>query len=136
MTLALDRIVSVRSAAGEKYIKIDSIDIETFYDDIIGVSKVPNQRAQNIVMKIDKANAPYIITKPLHPSQRILKEEEDGTIFSIQVIWNFELEREILGFGEFLTVLSPRRLKNKITYRFRTACEQYSLKEEQIGTKY
>ena len=131
MTLALDRIVSVKVATGEKYVKLDSIDVDTFYDDIIGVSKVPNQRPQNIVMKIDKANAPYIVTKPIHSSQQILKEDVDGTIFSIKVVWNFELEREILGFGEFIRVLSPRRLKNKISYRFRTAFEQYSEEQEE-----
>ena len=129
MTLALDRIVAIKEA-NEKYVKSSAIDIDTFYNDIIGVSKVPNQRAQIVVMKIDKSNAPYILTKPLHPSQKVLKEEADGTIFSIQVIWNFELEREILGFGESLRVLSPRRLQNKMIYRLRTAFEQYVKKEE------
>jgi len=125
MTLALDRIVSIKEAEKEKYIKNGDIDLETYYDDIIGVSKVPNQRAQLIVMKINNENAPYIITKPLHHSQEVLKEEADGIIFSIRVIWNFELEREILGFGEALHVLSPRRLRNKITHRLREASAHY-----------
>lgn len=125
MTLALDRIISVNESASEKYIKNTGIDLDTYYDNIIGVSKVPNQRAQLVVMKISKDNAPYIITKPLHSSQKILKEEEDGCIFSIQVVWNFELEREILGFGEQINVLSPRRLRNKIGHRLKTTLDHY-----------
>lgn len=129
MTLALDRIVSMEPATGEKYVRIESIDVDTFYDDVIGVSKMPSQRPQRIIMKIDKTNAPYIVTKPMHASQKILKEDITGTIFSIQVVWNFELEREILGFGEFIKVLSPKRLRNKLAQRLKMAHDHYT--EEQ-----
>jgi len=37
-------------------------------------------------MKINKANAPYVKTKPFHHSQQILKEDEEGMIFSINVV--------------------------------------------------
>lgn len=124
LTLALDRIIEIKELASEKFIKPE-FDIDNFYSDIIGVSKVPNQRAQPIVLKIQKEHTPYIITKPMHPSQKILKEEGDGTIFSIQVIWNFELEREILGYGELIQVLSPKRLKMKIVHRLAEASKLY-----------
>lgn len=124
MTLALDRIRDFKDLPTEKYHKPD-FDITTFYDDCIGASKMLNQRPQQIVMKITKEIAPYVITKPLHHTQKVLKEEEDGMIFSIQVVWNFELEREILGFGECLKVLSPKRLQTKIIDRLRKAGNNY-----------
>lgn len=61
----------------------------------------------------------------MHASQIVLKEETDGTIFSIEVIWNFELEREILGFGEQIKVLSPRRIANKIKTRLKETLKYY-----------
>ena len=125
LTLALDRIISIKEAEKEKYIKNTEIDLETYYDDIIGVSKVLNQRPHLVVMKINKQNAPYVLTKPLHSSQKILNEEADGIIFSILVLWNFELEGEILGFGEAIRVLSTKRIKNKIILRLRMAFENY-----------
>ena len=131
LTLALDRIISIKEAEKEKFIKNTEIDLETYYDDIIGVSKVLNQRPHLVVMKINKQNAPYVLTKPLHPSQKILKEEADGIIFSILVLWNFELEREILGFGEAIRVLSPKRIKNKIISRLRMAFENYKKPNEE-----
>lgn len=129
LNLALDRIISVEEAKDEPYIQPD-FDVHTYYDDSIGVSKMPNQRAQTIVMKIANEHCPYIITKPMHRSQEILKEEEDGTIFSIKVVWNFELEREILGFGEHLEVLSPRRLKGIIQRRLEKNISHYVNNEE------
>ncbi len=126
MILALDRIQSVKYLTTEDYIKNDIIDIDHFFDDVIGVTKMPNQKPNTIVLKIDAANAPYILTKPLHASQKILRHNEEGLIFSIDVIWNFELEREILGFGEAMQVLSPKRLTNKIAQRLKKAKELYS----------
>lgn len=123
MILALDRIESFKELP-DKYRKPD-FDVSSYFSDVIGVSKVPGQTAQTIVLKIIKEHAPYIITKPLHTSQKILKEEADGTIFSIDVIWNFELEREILGFGEQIHVLSPRRLSGKIKSRLNANLAKY-----------
>ena len=125
LTLALDRIISVNIAAKEKYYRNEQFDINTYFDDVIGVSKIPSQKTHLVVFKVNKFNEPYIKTKPIHPSQSILKEEKDGMIFSINVVWNFELEREILGFGEAIKVLAPKRLRNKITQRLREAFEGY-----------
>lgn len=122
--LALDRIVITRELSNEKYL-IPAFDVSNYFNDVIGVSKNANQRPQRIVMKVTNENAPYIMTKPMHPSQVIHKEESEYTIFSIQVIWNFELEREILGFGEGMIVLSPKRLQSKIARRLKNGLLQY-----------
>ena len=68
-----------------------------------------------------------MLTKPIHDSQLVLKEDKDGIIVSIHVVVNFELEREILGFGESMKVLSPRILAQKIKKRIQTANELYSV---------
>lgn len=124
MILALDRIEFFKELTSEKYHK-PTFEVNTYFNDVIGVSKMPGQKPQIIVFKIVHEHAPYIITKPLHPSQQLLKEEADGLIFSIEVIWNFELEREILGFGEQVTVLSPRRLLGKIQSRMKQTLTKY-----------
>lgn len=124
MNLALDRIVEIKELNKEKYQK-PNFDVTTYFNDTIGVSKTPTQKPVLIVLKIVRDHAPYVITKPMHASQIVLKEETDGTIFSIEVIWNFELEREILGFGEQIKVLSPRRIANKIKTRLKETLKYY-----------
>lgn len=125
LTLALDRIASIEELPSEKYQKNTLFDVDSYFDDTIGVTKNLGVRPQLVVLKIDRANAPYVITKPIHHSQQILKTEDDGMIFSIRVTWNFELEREILGFGEQLVVLSPKRLRNKIEHRVARMVDVY-----------
>lgn len=124
MILALDRMEELKELDSEKYHKA-AFDVNIYFNDVLGVTKMPTQQPQLIVLKIVKEHAPYVITKPIHSSQKILKEEEDGTIFSIEVIWNFELEREILGFGEQIKVLSPRRLSGKIISRMKNTLASY-----------
>jgi len=124
MILALDRIESFKELGSEKYLKAE-FDVSTYFDNVIGVTKMPNQREQTIVMQIVNEHAPYVITKPMHASQKILKRDEEGTIFSINVVWNFELEKEILAFGDQLRVLSPKRLANRLEFRLKEALKKY-----------
>jgi predicted DNA-binding transcriptional regulator YafY len=124
MILALDRIEQFKTIHTEKYHKA-TFDVHAYFADVIGVSKMPDQIPQTIVIHIQKEDAPYVITKPMHHSQKVLKQDHEGTIFSIDVIWNFELERELLGFGEKIKVLSPKRLANKLRFRLQQTINQY-----------
>ncbi len=46
----------------------------------------------------------------------MIKQYEDGSAdFVIRVIWNRELIREFLGFGDGLVVKSPRQLVKRMT---------------------
>ncbi|OYU96273.1 MAG: WYL domain-containing protein [Bacteroidetes bacterium B1(2017)] len=129
MILALDRIESFEELAKESYLK-PSVDFSNYFNDVIGVSKLPNQKPLLITMKISNEHAPYILTKPFHSSQKILTKDQEGTIFTIEVIWNYELEREILGFGEQLKVLGPRRISGKIKSRLKQTLAQYDIEKE------
>jgi hypothetical protein len=55
----------------------------------------------------------------------VVKEDENGIIIVINVVVNFELEREILGFGECLKVLGPRLLASRIGKRLRASADLY-----------
>lgn len=125
MTLALDRMITFQELPQEPFSEMEGIDFDIYYDDLIGVTKTQADKPSTVVLQIDKPNAPYILTKPLHHSQTVLKEDDNGIIISLKVILNFELEREILGFGEVMKVLAPRILVNKIKKRLQAACGQY-----------
>ncbi|HTM99844.1 MAG TPA: WYL domain-containing protein, partial [Pedobacter sp.] len=70
-------------------------------------------------------NAPYVITKPLHHTQTLLTEDETGKVFSIRVVLNFELERELLGFGAKIKVLGPRILVKQIRQQLQKTIDRY-----------
>jgi predicted DNA-binding transcriptional regulator YafY len=123
--LALDRIRGFEHLPKSTY--IDSGLDASFFEDMIGVTKNAGMRSINVTFLADKAATPYILTKPLHPSQEITEEREDGTVFQLTVLWNFELERELLGFGEKIEVLSPVQLRNAIRGRLYRGLEKYNI---------
>lgn len=124
-TLALDRIIDFQELPKEKFVEYDGVDFDRYYDDLLGVTKTIQDRAHKVVLHVHKNHAPYVITKPLHHSQKLLKEDETGAIVRINVVLNFELEREILGFGEHMKVLAPRILATKIKKRLEAAATSY-----------
>ncbi|TYR32602.1 WYL domain-containing protein [Sphingobacterium phlebotomi] len=126
VTLALDRIEDLAEMARSGYIPYDGIDFERYYADTIGVTKSERDRGHRIILQIDSYNAPYVTTKPIHASQQLLKTEEDGSILiRLDVVLNFELEREILGFGECIKVLAPKILRDRIKRRSYKMLQQY-----------
>ncbi|MFV0541546.1 MAG: helix-turn-helix transcriptional regulator [Aestuariibaculum sp.] len=128
ITLALDRIIGIKQNKKLKYIDM-AVNGDDFYSDVVGVT-VSNIKAECIQFWVNKKNAPYIITKPFHWSQRIIETREDGVVFNIFVQINYELERLILGFGESLEVLKPRKLRNRILFKQKLAVRNYERKQE------
>jgi predicted DNA-binding transcriptional regulator YafY len=124
-TMALDRIISFKEAPRERFVEHDGVDFDRYFGDLLGVTKSETDRPHKVVLHVDKYNAPYVLTKPLHHSQTLLKEDETGIMIRIDVVLNFELEREILGFGECMKVLAPRLLQSNIRKRLGKAMQKY-----------
>lgn len=125
MSFALDRIQSITYPDLPFYPQ-PNFAPEDYYRDIVGVT-VNNRRAAKIRIWLDKRNAPYVITKPLHASQQTIENKEDGSVVvEIQVIPNFELERLLLGFGPGLEVLSPPRIRRRMAYLLGEASKRYT----------
>lgn len=120
--LALDRIESL-SETSLKY-KPSKTDWEEYFYDLVGVTRPEGVDLQEIVLKFTPEVAPYIITKPLHPSQKH-KNDPTGLEVRIKVIPNFEMERLVLSFGEQVKVISPQDFKERISQRFNTASRLY-----------
>lgn len=128
VTLALDRIISVKYNLGANYLDED-FDGDEYYKNTIGVTVFKKQIPEEVILKIERSNAPYVLTKPMHHSQEVIKTEEDGSIIlKMQVHTNFELERLILGFGETIEVIAPRLLRKRIAKKLKIAAEMYQVK--------
>ena len=124
LTLALDRIHEIEANTEIQFLKDTEFSPEQYYKDVIGVT-VNSNRPTNVHLFIDRQNAPYVLTKPLHHSQQLISKSEKGIEIVIKVIPNFELEREILGFGENMKVISPPKLKERIQQRLESAAKMY-----------
>jgi predicted DNA-binding transcriptional regulator YafY len=114
--LALDRIISFENLK-IKYVENKSINFNEYFEDIIGVTMPEKGKLIKIELLFNNEEAPYILTKPIHGSQKKIQHNEMGLLISIEVIPNIELEKLLLSFGENMTVVKPASVKAKISKR-------------------
>ena len=123
--MALDRIQSINEI-DSKYIETGIDWDDDYFYDIVGVTRIKDVDIQEIVLQFSSELAPYIQTKPIHPTQTRLKFLESGEmVISIKVIPNYELERLILSYGEKVKVISPNSIRDKIKTRIQEMINQY-----------
>lgn len=110
-TLGTDRIRKVQ----ETNIPFDEAGytaFEDWFEDVIGVTRFQNQEPEEVVVKITGDSIPYVLSKPMHGSQKVKSKTGQELIVSLKVIPNYELDKLLLGYGKNLTVLSPATYKD------------------------
>lgn len=131
-TLALDRIKSIKNSS-HSFIENDLFDPQTYFEHVIGVSIPDNALIENIEIKVNLAQAPYVLTKPIHQSQRVIKRYKNGDLMiALRVMPNFELKALLLSFANAIEIRKPISLRNEIAHCLRLAANQYHKKNIQI----
>jgi len=85
-----------------------------YFDDIIGVSKPEKETPVKIKLKFSKHRLKYVLTKPLHGTQKPDKSDETRQTITIEVIPNQELFQTLLSFGADVEVVSPETIRQKM----------------------
>lgn len=112
--LALDRIIAIDHDFNLPHLEED-FNADTYYKNVVGVTVNTGLQPRRLELWIDAVNAPYVLTKPLHNSQRLIKHNDDGSIIiHLFIIPNYELERILLGFGNGLEVIRPEIFRERM----------------------
>lgn len=120
---ALDRIEGI-GRSGKAYEESET-DFDEYFKDVIGVSKSKGNEVETVEIWFSNEQLKYVETKPLHKSQKVMQKDNEGGVVEINVIINYELEQNLLSFGEKAKVLSPKHLKDKIKYRIAENLKKY-----------
>ena len=107
--MALDRILQV-SEVNEVPYRDCTIDFEAYFEDIIGVTNPEEKDVERIVLKFTASRLPYILSKPIHGSQRL----KDGLIH-LELKVNRELISLLLSYGSDVEILEPKLLREIIS---------------------
>lgn len=136
LNFGLERINNISPLPAHKYVEYDG-DINEIFEDIIGVTNYIDKEVLHILFWVSDASKEYVISKPLHDSQRYYRGETDkvyrkqypklhnGAFFSIECKENYELIRELTSYGENLVVLSPQYIIDKILLKLNKMQEIY-----------
>ena len=119
----LDRIVKF-SIANVPFIPNTSIDFTKHFDDVVGVT-IPEDfvTKETVVLKFDAERFPYVVSKPIHHSQKILSME-DCTL-QIEVRPNKELESVIFSYFPHVEVIAPASLREEFKEKIVNNLKKY-----------
>lgn len=138
LCFGLDRINKVVPLPSHKYIEYEK-NISELFDDIIGVTILADSPIYRITFWVSDNSKDYVLTKPLHQSQKQLSNAEteelrtrypsldNGMFFQIDCRNNYELIRELSSFGRDLIVISPSIIQHKIVERIQMMNNEYLL---------
>lgn len=116
VVIPLDRIDDYRIMDKEHFVSYQG-DIDECFKDIVGVSLKFTEPCQHIIFKAYHPTSSYIETKPIHHSQRVVERHEEYTIFSLDLIPNYEFETIMMTYADNCEILGPQDLKESLVDR-------------------
>ncbi len=123
ITFGLDRIAQLVLIEQNYYEPID-FNPDHYFKNSIGITANESEPV-DVVFKIDKIGSKYILSQPLHTSQKLEKEGETRNTFSLKVIVSEELKRTILSYGSQIEVVKPKSLRMEIKNAILVMNEMY-----------
>lgn len=132
-TFAIDRITNV-AYSNIEYVE-SSINLDEYYEDVIGVSRYEDAEPEEVIIRVGRHRYPYIMSKPLHESQKEIKSlrTEDTYTIRIKVHINRELESLLFSFGNDIEVLSPDSLRAQMKAKIDDLMHKYSTTQMDCG---
>lgn len=108
------------------------VDIEEYFDDVVGVTVNLKESVQTIKLRVFHKRYNYIETKPIHPSQTLIRGESDENfkVITIKARWNRELEALLLSFGRDMEVLEPIEIREKFRKTIKGMATMYNIDNE------
>jgi len=103
----LDRIKSIRKS-DELYKQTKEFNAKNYFKHSFGITRKLDEDPIELVLKFNAINVPYVLSKPLHSSQKIINQTKNSITISIRVYESHELNMAILGYGAGVQVLAPK----------------------------
>lgn len=124
--LPLDRMRKI-APAKTAFKNNDIFDAETYFADMIGVTRLNGGEPEALELKVAAERAPYLLSKKLHHSQEVLHTYKDGSLrIGFKLMLNFELENLLMGFGPQVEVLKPVTLRERMKEKMEAAFKLYT----------
>jgi len=124
-TLGLDRIVELKEDGRTPFIENNFFNPEIYFKEVIGITVDFKSQPTEVILYIKPNQAPYVLTKPLHNSQKVIRRIDKGLLISLKVRINYELLELIRSMGKEVMVVEPDFLREQIQKDLIKSLQQY-----------
>jgi proteasome accessory factor B len=112
-TFGLDRIseLEVREKPyREKY----AYDLKNLFNHAFGILVGNEQEPEMVQLKYEFEQGQYVKNYPLHPSQKVIREDGKEVVIELIVYITYDFMQELLSYGPELEVLKPLSLRKEM----------------------
>lgn len=124
-TYGLDRISDLEIGKA-KFEKPIEFSYDAYYRDFFGIISLIDAKPEEVLLLFNRITGQYIKSMPLHHSQKLVKEDDQGVLISIKVCITFDLIVEILSHGEHVKVISPQSLIDQVLKSLNNSISNYN----------
>ena len=125
-TFALDRIKTIEITR-KKFTYPAKQQPKSYFKHSFGIiSPDHSDPVEPIILSFNALQGKYAKSLPLHASQEILKDTDDELVIQLKIHATFDLEMQILSYGENVQVMGPISLRNNIKERIKRSLEMYT----------
>ncbi len=110
----LDRIIDVKKSK-EGYLITKGFNSKNYFKDSFGITRKLNEEPLELVLRFNEKNSHYVLSNPLHHSQKTVEQTKDSLTISICVYESDELNMQVLSYGAGVEVISPALYKDYIS---------------------
>lgn len=122
--LALDRICGIDTTENLDFIAQKETH-NAYFEDIVGVSRPANTESIVVSIEVSMALWPYIESKPIHPSQKVVERTAKHVVLTLDIIPNYEFFAHVLGYGPAIEILSPVSVRDYIREKLEDTISKY-----------
>lgn len=103
----------------------DEFIADDYFKHAFGITVQNNLKPVKVVLQFNEHHAPYIISSPIHPTQKIIKQTKKSLSISIEVHPSSEFTMFLLSHGSGLKIKQPKWLREEIQEEAKNTLELY-----------
>ncbi len=121
-TFGLDRILRLKTLSQRYFHQSKKFDPGEYFRHCVGITRNKNNQREKIHLRFQAELEPYILSKPIHPSQQVVPNTHPLEIM-LDVYITLELESLLMSFGDQVSILSPEWLADRIRQKHLLAAQ-------------
>lgn len=132
LVYGLDRIREF-SLTDEQFEVPEDFDCDQWFGDVFGVNSYApefNLEPQDIEILVSCEQIDYILSKPLHRSQRLVGEDSTGYILSMRLVPSCDFIMELMKYGAEIEIVKPIELREIFIQNIEEMNKRYGLQTE------
>ncbi len=124
-TFGLERMKDVEITE-DYFLREEEFDAKAYFHHSIGIGHY-GKKPKKVELKVEKLQSKYMMSKPMHHSLKVIKEDKEYDKMGLEVILTHELVNELMAWSPYIEVVKPKELREMMIEKIIKMQKKYRL---------